>query len=475
MIKLKVNHEGKLTNEIKTSGLQQGEQLFRTIQITTPKFIQGVDISGYDVKLIMRLNGEKYTFDLELQKEKTDSLKYKYDVFPGLTSSVEEFEICVLWVYGGYQYISNILKIKVNKTLLSGEIKDINEYLKDYKFEIENIMNISKIVKEEEGKRKITFDSWTEEFDGFVERDKEYKNNEILRIENEYKRILDENKRIAEENTRVSSEKNRVSNFDTWTTKFNEFVEKNKGYENNETQRVANENYRVSAENTRLGSEENRISNFKSWALQFQDFITNDANHTYNESRRIEKMKEIITIWEEIKSELSGGDLGDIVLELSKIKNTISNHVKTMAVNNIDNTIEVFLEKDTATPTFKLNLPKGFSGSYNDLIDKPVSSIYEGPNSTMHRFGNLVNLTVRSGTDIATLRTYVFPIIYRPSINKYASVSYHNTTTSIAIYNFEITTAGKINVDFTTIENTGVQTNRTTGQIWKNLSVTYSI
>lgn len=152
--------------------------------------------------------------------------------------------------------------------------------------------------------------------------------------------------------------------FSNWTSKVEEWFNKFTGIETAEQKRVENENIRIS-------SEDNRILNFKSWSLKVQDFITNDANHQHNETERISKMNEILSEWNVLKEQLANIEAGNLQLQINDLTSNLKGYIKSGQVNTIENTIELFLGSDLDEPTFKLPLPKGFSGSWNDLSDKP--------------------------------------------------------------------------------------------------------
>lgn len=158
--------------------------------------------------------------------------------------------------------------------------------------------------------------------------------------------------------------------FNTWTNKVENWFSKLTGYEAAEDTRVGNENIRIS-------SEDNRILNFKNWSLKVQDFITNDANHQHNETKRISKMNEIISEWNILKKQLSEIDAGNLQLQINELSNHLKGYVKSGQVNTITNSIELYLGSDKNEPTFKLPLPKGFSGSWNDLTNKPDLNVYD--------------------------------------------------------------------------------------------------
>ncbi|WP_100065108.1 hypothetical protein [Miniphocaeibacter massiliensis] len=295
-----------------------------------------------------------------------------------------------------------------------------------------------------------------------------------------------------------------------WTTEFKNWISKFEVFQTNEDTRIANEN-------TRISSEENRRSSFERWALQFQDFITNDSNHNYNEEQRTIKMNEIISAWEDIKNDLSDGDLGQIALDLNNLKDITSNHIKTLTINSIDNTLEAWFEKDVSTPSIILNLPKGFSGSYNDLInkpdltqmytnasisgetitltknngsktpitlpkvnynnltDKPVNISHTSTNYSLERFGNQVNMIIKAGTPTATVRSWVLPINFRPRISQWTSSAYRFDSLTVHLIYAEITESGKVNLNAYIKATQSEVINKIDGTVSQNIVLNYSI
>ena len=226
-------------------------------------------------------------------------------------------------------------------------------------------------------------------------------------------------------------------------------------------------------EDERKLSESNRVLNFKTWSLQFQDFISNDAKHKYNEEQRNAKFNIIKSDWDYIMDGLSEADIGNLAVEINKIRAKLSNHVKSLTINSIDNTIEAWLEKDIDVPSFILKLPKI---SYDDLADKPVSEKYSTKTYDVVRQGDIVLLTLKSGTVVPTINSTVLPVAFRPSIEKNVSATYWADSNTIWTIYCNIMPNGSIAL-FVHVRDKfgGEKIHETTGTIRKNPVLTYSI
>lgn len=70
--------------------------------------------------------------------------------------------------------------------------------------------------------------------------------------------------------------------------------------------------------------------------------------------------------------QLSEFDVTNLQVQLNQLEAETKGYIKSAQINSVTNSIELFTGNDTTEPTFIIALPKGFSGDYNDLANKPV-------------------------------------------------------------------------------------------------------
>ena len=199
-----------------------------------------------------------------------------------------------------------------------------------------------------------------DELEDVLELELERQANEEVRETKETARGLAETARGTNEAARGANETARTS---AETTR-----------QSSETARISAENTRKSNETARVNAETTRTSTFQGWITQFAQFVSNDGTYTTNETTRQSQWNLLKADLESLMEQLEDIDAASLQIQINTVSNNLKTYVKSMQVNTNTNSIEVFKGSDTDTPSIVLALPQGFSGNYNDLINKP--SIY---------------------------------------------------------------------------------------------------
>lgn len=110
------------------------------------------------------------------------------------------------------------------------------------------------------------------------------------------------------------------------------------------------------------------------------------------------------------------------------------------------------------------------------LADYVDQEKYNGTYLNAVRVGDTVTVSVKAGTTTDNVYNDKLPSNFCPSTSRRCSVAYHNSSSAIAIWCFNVYTSGWVYCNFTTISDGGyVNTNRSGGTIQHSVSFTYNI
>ena len=195
-----------------------------------------------------------------------------------------------------------------------------------------------------------------------VQKESERVSKEQERTQAEQSRGSAENDRVSKKQERVQAEQGRVSAENDRVSKEQERTQAEQGRASAENDRVSKEQERVQAEQGRVSAENDRVS-------KEQERTQAEQGRASAENDRVSKEQERKQWYDTIKEVINNSQSGNLANTLQEIRESL---------NNLDYVDKVELEGTDIVVTKKgvntrIPLPKGFSGSYTDLSNKPKS------------------------------------------------------------------------------------------------------
>lgn len=361
--------------------ITKGDNILSGIELNSNQLITSID--EYKNSVVEDIGVYKTTKDSEINQTLTD---YKTSTTESVNSFIEGETLkirndltvdCNAYkesLNTEFNKLDSDLKLNINNfvadkstyidTYLQGKSLELTRYINDKNVELNTYVNTKNT---ELNTYKTTKNAEIDKY--FNDKNTEFNTNEKTRSSNESRRETNEYSRGLNENNRKAAEDKRVSSFTQMTTDFNAMIQYNNDTLNNKYDDIVSDGTTITMKANGVIKKSITLSNSGG----------SGETHTHTNKTTLDKIaEEKLTSWDNKVNSVAGKGLSTndyTTIEKTKLQGIEQNannyihptiHLPSMIAQDNNNRFVTDIEK------LMWNSKSNFSGSYDDLSNKPI-------------------------------------------------------------------------------------------------------